>query len=189
MTFEQFCTWQIGIICHLFSAGMGRRVKGQGFRSHLTLFKVWKMENVTGPRTNVLLVLLHKRVGVHMSELFFFFFKCSWYTVLYQFLLYSTVTQSHTHTHAHTHIRFLILSPIMFCPQRLALVPFAVRGTSLQPLSLWQHRRSNEEFRKATPWGGGCIFFLHALRFCHLLTLILLLCSGATRVILEIGKR
>ena len=103
MMFEQFCTWLIGIICHLFSAGMGRRVKGQGFRSHLTLFKVWKMENITGPRTNVLLVLLHRRVGVHMSEPFFFFFKCSWYTVLYQFLLYSTVTQSHTHTHTHTH--------------------------------------------------------------------------------------
>ena len=40
----------------------------------------------------------------------FYFFHYSWFTVFCQFLLYSTVSQSHTHTHVYIHILFLTYS-------------------------------------------------------------------------------
>ena len=51
--------------------------------------------------------------------------KCSWFTMLCQFLLYSKVTQSHTHRH--TYIYILFLSFIILCHKRLDIVPCAVQ--------------------------------------------------------------
>ena len=60
-----------------------------------------------------------------MASFLLLLLKYSWFTMLWQFLLYSKVTQSYiymyTHTHTHTHTLFLILSAIMVYPKRLGM--------------------------------------------------------------------
>ena len=57
----------------------------------------------------------------------------SWFTVLYQFLLYSIVTQSYSYTHTHTHVLFLILSSIF-------ILSWLVKEKCLSSTQEWQMR-------------------------------------------------
>ena len=76
--------------------------------------------------------------GAPQANIFPFFFnyylflkivllKYSRFTMLRQFLLYSKVTQSYIH------ILFLILSSIMFHPNRLDILPCAVQQDDIFP--------------------------------------------------------
>ena len=60
--------------------------------------------------------------------------------MVYQFLLYSKVTQSyiHTHTHIYIYILFLTLSSIMFHYKWLDIVPCAIQQDLIAYLLLIQ---------------------------------------------------
>ena len=64
----------------------------------------------------------------HLCFLFFILFfdlNCSCFTVLYQFLLYSKVTQAYIYMHSFFNVLFIIVYP-----QRLDVVPCAMYWTS-----------------------------------------------------------